>query len=355
MTESNAIAKGNYPEIWDRGYAHGQGCVGHETDEAIKEALKELGYPFPVWRDARDTVLEKISEYAHASADNSRQYSPWEYECAEINNYAYSLGEGCHQEVWEAYEEGTAQAIAEDIEADISDYAYDYEEAISEIETVYDLLVHMCPYMEQTALEIKDVPGYSNIQRFNINLFVAVTGKRVCFEYTDINGDEVLTLVAKANAAQPEKINMQTRVGDNPKPWLGGLVVAVQNWLGSTLPNKRSIKDGDTVHELPYYQGASISHDDTVWIHRNEYGSSSAYLAASFEGAFEELLDNDPGIDKEDIPDAYGFDTLAELEAADLDRVSLVEGYYYMPNFGDTTGIVNLGHHWTLTEVKKNN
>ena len=52
----------------------------------------------------------------------------------------------------------------------------------------------------------------------------------------------------------------------------------------------------------------------------------------------------------EDVYVAYGFDSQEEFDNADVNDLELAEGYYYMPNGGGTSGIVWLGHYWTLEE-----
>ncbi len=73
--------------------------------------------------------------------------------------------------------------------------------------------------------------------------------------------------------------------------------------------------------------------------------------------AHEIVLDYLPAISPDEVHEAYGFDSDAELQQAVAlaeatgDYPELVEGYAYQPN-AVGTGIVDVGHYgrlWTLT------
>ena len=111
----------------------------------------------------------------------------------------------------------------------------------------------------------------------------------------------------------------------------------------------------DSMHVVTVLEDATISDDDPLWVCGHEFGPTHLIKAPSFDAAFEELLDNSPAIDDTDIPEAFGFDSLEDFQHADQNTINLVEGYYFMPNFGGTNGIVNLGHYWWMQEYTGNN
>jgi hypothetical protein len=82
----------------------------------------------------------------------------------------------------------------------------------------------------------------------------------------------------------------------------------------------------------------------------DETGPLMLVKATSWDEAFDAILDALPSIEPDDLPDAYGLNNLDELEQADPNDLDLDYGYYYQPNSGGTTGIVNLGHYWTMEE-----
>ena len=99
-----------------------------------------------------------------------------------------------------------------------------------------------------------------------------------------------------------------------------------------------------------------VDEGSTVFAYGDEpYGSVCLIITAdSWEAAYDAAIDALPTIDPADLPEAYGYDTQKELDAACAAApdscVDLAEGYCYQSNFTGT-GIVNEGHYAWLWEV----
>lgn len=110
-------------DSYRRGWNHGHGCAACNVP-SIGDKIS----PCIDWVGLGDTVdAENIREYhevlAHAGADNSRDFSPFEFTAHWLNEHGseYSEREDDDDDApsaeacWEAFEEGTADAIRADL------------------------------------------------------------------------------------------------------------------------------------------------------------------------------------------------------------------------------------------------
>jgi hypothetical protein len=106
------------------GWNHGHGIACHNVPtigDRVDRCVDYVGV-------GRFVTAENVREYhellCHAAADNSRDFSPFEFTAHAFNNPAEFTGlaeedcEGVSEELWEAFEAGTADAIG----ADLSEY-----------------------------------------------------------------------------------------------------------------------------------------------------------------------------------------------------------------------------------------
>lgn len=106
-------------DAYRRGWNHGHGIACHNVPTLGEKLWTEgLGR---VTVDA-DNIREVHADNCYAAESNSRSYSPFEFTAHEFNEY----GEGdddslSSEELWEAFEEGTTDAI----NADLSEYTDD--------------------------------------------------------------------------------------------------------------------------------------------------------------------------------------------------------------------------------------
>ena len=100
---------------------------------------------------------------------------------------------------------------------------------------------------------------------------------------------------------------------------------------------------------------------EKLYVIGNEFGSTDLIVANNETEAWEEWLDNQPALDDDDLFIAYGFDNPDQYKLAcglDDDARSvylkslglsedftIIEGYEYMPNSGNTTGIVDVSEY----------
>ena len=97
---------------------------------------------------------------------------------------------------------------------------------------------------------------------------------------------------------------------------------------------------------------------ETVYAYSQDpYGSIMFLIQAdSWESAYGCAVDNAPTIEASEVPEAYGFDSQAELDRVVQsaeetgDYPELIEGYQYQDN-ASGTGIVATGHYENLFEV----
>lgn len=91
-----------------------------------------------------------------------------------------------------------------------------------------------------------------------------------------------------------------------------------------------------------------------LWLCGNEHGATMVIRAMSFSDAWEIMVDEMKPIDACEVPEAYGFASQDELDAAvaDGEWPDLVEGYEYQSNVTGT-GIVDVGHYAWLRELTR--
>lgn len=112
------------------GWSHGHGIACHNVPsigDDVRKCVDHMGIG--------DTVTaENIRDYhlhlCHAAADNSRDFSPFEFTAHHFNSYPSEPEEDddtpTSEEMWEAFETGTADAIAADL-SEYDDEAYGIE------------------------------------------------------------------------------------------------------------------------------------------------------------------------------------------------------------------------------------
>lgn len=89
---------------------------------------------------------------------------------------------------------------------------------------------------------------------------------------------------------------------------------------------------------------------DTVYLYGDETGTRLVVVAQSWEDAYEAAIDSRPTIPKDEVYEAYGFDSPEEMAAWEGEYAregeyrELEEGYQYQSN-ASGTGIVNAGHY----------
>lgn len=148
-------------------------------------------------------------------------------------------------------------------------------------------------------------------------------------------------------------------------------------------------RHGDS-SDLPVIIG---QHGSRAWLFGHEFGATRLIIADSFNDAWEEMLDDAKAIEASEVPEAYGLESEAEIDAIEaftrndgsdptreqyslveailkrgscnwdgvnnpgdnpfsiVDFPCLLEGYEYKPNFGNSTGIVDVGHYAWLRAV----
>lgn len=105
-------------DAYRRGWNHGHGIACHN--------VPQLGETY--WTEAEgrlvayeDTIRDIHASLCHEAADGSRSYSPFEFTAKEFNDSEFS------EELWEAFEAGTNDAIQADL-ADYTDEDYGIED-----------------------------------------------------------------------------------------------------------------------------------------------------------------------------------------------------------------------------------
>ncbi len=106
-------------DAYRRGWNHGHGIACHN--------VPELGETYRTDADGRikadaESIRDVHASLCHAAADNARSYSPFEYTASAFNASEFL------DELWEAFEAGTADAIAADL-AEYTDEDYGIPEA----------------------------------------------------------------------------------------------------------------------------------------------------------------------------------------------------------------------------------
>jgi len=127
-----------------------------------------------------------------------------------------------------------------------------------------------------------------------------------------------------------------------------------------------NIKDGTSITmawtqkwKEPWCDASPLKlHDDgfgPLWLFGEEYRPMMVIRAGSFEDAWGIMLDESNCIPLNEVPEAYGFSTQAELDA-EVEKEAwpdLVDGYEYAPSggFGES-GIVSVSYNTWMHELK---
>lgn len=116
-------------DAYRRGWSHGHGIACHNVPtigDRLSPCVDHYGYGVI---DA-DNIRDVHEMLCHDAADTSRCYSPFEFTAHEFNE----AGEGDDENpssdrLWEAFEQGTADAICADVaEYTDEDYGIEHED-----------------------------------------------------------------------------------------------------------------------------------------------------------------------------------------------------------------------------------
>jgi len=107
-------------DAYQRGWQHGQGFACHNVPELGKSVWTESSGRCIV--DA-ENIREIHQDFCFQAEENSRSYSPFEFTAHEFNQ----AGESESEALWEAFENGTSDAIFADL-ATYTDEDYGIEE-----------------------------------------------------------------------------------------------------------------------------------------------------------------------------------------------------------------------------------
>ena len=116
----------NLEDAYRRGWNHGHGIACHNVPTLGERIFTDSMGRVTV--DA-ENIREVHADACYAAADNSRSYSPFEFTAHEFNESDDS------EELWEAFEAGTNDAIQADLaEYDDDDYGIEEDEDENEDE-----------------------------------------------------------------------------------------------------------------------------------------------------------------------------------------------------------------------------
>lgn len=124
-TIPQAFIRADLEDAYRRGWNHGHGIACHNVptlgDKLFVEDLGRLTV------DA-DNIREVHQSFCCTAESNSRSYSPFEFTAHEFNSADGDEGEneGATEDLWEAFEAGTNDAIAADL-AEYTDSDYGIE------------------------------------------------------------------------------------------------------------------------------------------------------------------------------------------------------------------------------------
>lgn len=108
-------------DAYRRGWSHGHGIACHNVPTIGDRISPEVDWQGLGKRVNESNIRDYHSLLCHAGADNSRQYSPFEFTAHEFNEHPSEPEEGddtpTSEEMWEAFEAGTADAISADLSA----------------------------------------------------------------------------------------------------------------------------------------------------------------------------------------------------------------------------------------------
>lgn len=100
-------------DAYDRGYQHGHGFACHNVptigDSVFSEGLGRVVVDAANIRDVHESACFEAES-------NSRSFSPFEFTAHEFNSAGEaSEGSASSEALWEAFERGTSDAIADDL------------------------------------------------------------------------------------------------------------------------------------------------------------------------------------------------------------------------------------------------
>lgn len=96
-------------EVREQGERHGEGIADGLTVHDLDE--------WDQWgEDDEDAIRDALSDYLHEAEDHARSYSPFEFVAQTFNASPYA------DEVWEAFDEGTADAFERAIDLAVGDW-----------------------------------------------------------------------------------------------------------------------------------------------------------------------------------------------------------------------------------------
>jgi hypothetical protein len=104
-------------DAYQRGWSNGHGLACHNVPRLGEELFTESMGRVTV---TAENIREVHQDSCYAAESNSRCYSPFEFTAHEFNESEFS------EDLWEAFEAGTSDAIAADL-ADYTDLDYDIE------------------------------------------------------------------------------------------------------------------------------------------------------------------------------------------------------------------------------------
>lgn len=155
-------------------------------------------------------------------------------------------------------------------------------------------------------------------------------------------------------------------------------------------PTSATMREHGLESDLPVIIG---QHGSNAWLFGHAIDPTRLIIADSFGDAWEEMLDDAEAIEPSEVPEAYGLESQTELDAiaaftrndgsdptraqfslvrtilsrkscnwdgvdnpgddpcSIVDFPCLLEGYEYKPNFGNSTGIVDVRYRAWLREV----
>lgn len=118
-------------DIREKGKDQATGCIEENYWDAVHSAVSELQESGSLedWPTDQDHVCDAVLSAAYSGESNSRQFSPWEFECNELNE----LQETVEWDVWEAYETGISEYFETWISENMDEIKNTYEEALDNL------------------------------------------------------------------------------------------------------------------------------------------------------------------------------------------------------------------------------
>lgn len=113
-------------DVFEMGRDQAEGCPEHNWHDAVDEYLgkyadsDDFDTRSKFWERHQAGIEDAIAGAAWEAEENSRQFSPWEFECKELND----LQEHVEFDVWEAYQDGINDYVNAWIEQHIDEDVY---------------------------------------------------------------------------------------------------------------------------------------------------------------------------------------------------------------------------------------